>query len=317
MCLNYCNYHYAGCDNVQFHQLLYLKTVSKTKSIRKASNQLHVSQQAISQALQKLEEEYNIQLLNRSVHGITFTEAGKHAVTVANQILTLSTDLEQYFFEQAEKKCTGMLRISAICSIKDYILPEIQIRFLKQNPYVQLSIHSMGTEQVINAIMYKEYDIGLFGNPYINDVPLFHIKPPLHFVALSRYEYCVNISKNSRLNNYNTLSVKSILQYPIIFLQDQLQNRLEDYMPYRLLSQFGVVDALIADSIKFMGKLIEADMGIAISTDGIFAEDIIDAQVVTKPLRDNVYGYLGYLIHEDTMDSPLATQFLDILLNEY
>ena len=39
---------------MQLQQLLYLKTVGETKSIRKASEKLFVSQQAISQSIMKL-----------------------------------------------------------------------------------------------------------------------------------------------------------------------------------------------------------------------------------------------------------------------
>ena len=297
---------------MQLHQILYLKTVAETRSIRKASEKLFVSQQAISQSLHKFEEEYGVQLLNRSVHGVTLTEAGNYAVSIAEQILQLSDELENYFSEQAAINQSGELKLSAINSIKNFVLPETQFHFVKQHPSVQLTVQSLGTKQVIASVASRESDIGFFGNPYINDVPLFHIEPPLHFVALSRYEYCVVISPKSPLNNYNTLSVKSILKYPIIFLQEQLQNTLEDYMPYRVLSQFGKVEVLMADSIRFMSKLVEADMGIAISTDGIFTEDQ-EQQGVVKPLRDNIYGYFGYLLHEDAMDNPIVMNFLDIL----
>lgn len=297
---------------MQLQQLLYLKTVGETKSIRKASEKLFVSQQAISQSIMKLEDEYSVPLLNRSVHGVTLTEAGSHAAAVAEQVLSLTQDLEHYFTKQSTMLQGGQLRIAAINSITYYVLPDAQIEFMQQHPSTELHIDSLGTKSVIEKVAARECEIGFFGNPYINDKPLFHIKPPLHFVALSRYDYRVAISPNSPLNNYNTLSIKSVLHYPIFFLREQLQDSLEDYMPYRVLSQFGKVDAIVADSIRVMSRMVEADMGVAISTDGIFTQDVTD-QGITKPLRDNIYGYFGYLIHEDDLNNPLVTDFLDIL----
>lgn len=297
---------------MQLQQLLYLKTVGETKSIRKASEKLFVSQQAISQSLMKLEEEYSIPLLNRSVHGVTLTEAGSHAAAVAEQVLSLTQNLEQYFAKQSTILQGGQLRIAAINSVIYFVLPDAQIEFMQQHPSAELHIDSLGTKNVIEKVAARECEIGFFGNPYINDKPLFHIEPPLHFVALSRYDYRVAISPNSPLNNYNTLSVKSVLHYPIFFLREQLQDSLEDYMPYRVLSQFGKVDAIVADSIRVMSRMVEADMGVAIATDGIFTQDVTD-QGIRKPLRDNIYGYFGYLIHEDDLNNPLVTDFLDIL----
>lgn len=300
-------------DVMQLKQLEYLNAVSDTKSIRKASNQLFVSQQAISQSIQKFEEEYNVQLLNRSVHGITLTETGEYAVAIAKKIIALTTELELYFSKQNVSTTSGTLNISAINSITNYVLPEAQIHFLQQNPSVELKIQSMGTDDVIQSVFNKECDIGFFGNPYINDKSLFQIELPLHFVALSRYNYRVVVSKKSPLNNYNTLSVKSILNYPIIFLQEQLQENLADYIPYRVLSQFGKVDSVIANSIRFMDKLVQADMGISISTDGVFEEKLGEDHGIIKPLRDNIYGYFGYLIHEDNMENSLVSTFIDTI----
>lgn len=116
----------------------------------------------------------------------------------------------------------------------------------------------------------------------------------------------------NRANQNILRCMGKVEHYPIFFLREQLQDSLEDYMPYRVLSQFGKVDAIVADSIRVMSRMVEADMGVAISTDGIFIQDIA-SQGITKPLRDNIYGYFGYLIHEDDLNNPLVTDFLDIL----
>ena len=153
---------------MQLQQLLYLKTVGETKSIRKASEKLFVSQQAISQSIMKLEDEYSVPLLNRSVHGVTLTEAGSHAAAVAEQVLSLTQDLEHYFTKQSTMLQGGQLRIAAINSITYYVLPDAQIEFMQQHPSTELHIDSLGTKSVIEKVAARECEIGFFGNPYIN-----------------------------------------------------------------------------------------------------------------------------------------------------
>lgn len=297
---------------MQLKQLLYLKTVAETQSIRQASSKLFVSQQAISQSLQGLEEEYHITLLNRSVHGITLTEQGEHAVAMATKILALSEELENYFIQQSTSQNSGTLNIAALHTVKDYILPETRIKFMKCFPHIQLQISVMNTDSIISSLLNQEMMLGFLGMMYHGDRPFTPLPSELHFYPLTRYEYCAIISHNSPLNRYQTLSIKSILKYPIIFLEEQLQGSIENYLPYRILSQYGPVNAMLADSVKLYGELIAENMGIALASTGIF-EEALYADTVIKPLRDDLYGYFGYLLHENQQDNSLIQQFLTIL----
>lgn len=297
---------------MQLKQLLYLKTVAETKSIRKASNKLFVSQQAISQSLKNLEEEYDCKLLERSVHGVTVTPTGLHVVSIAEKMLALEDELENFLRKKACQKQKKLLKIAAINSFKDLILPEAKIRFIKQYPAVQLTVHTMTTIKVLQTVLNKENDIGFLGVTYRDDKQLFQIDDTLQFIPLTRYKYVVQISEKSPLNNYHTLSVKSILKYPIIFLQEQLSEQLEDYLPYHVLASFGEVNALIADSILLMEKMVAENMGIAISSNGIWLK-ALPKGIIIKPLRDNIYGDFGYVVRKDNIESTIIKDFLNIL----
>lgn len=55
---------------MQFSQLEYLQAVANYGGVRKAARAVHVSPQAVSSAIKKLESEYQIVLLNRSAGGL-------------------------------------------------------------------------------------------------------------------------------------------------------------------------------------------------------------------------------------------------------
>lgn len=296
---------------MQLKQLLYLVTVAQTQSIRQASSKLFVSQQAISQSLQNLEEEYSVQLLNRSVHGITLTTQGEFAAAAAADILKRCDELEQYLIRSSDKQ-TGSLRIASIHTFKDFILPETHIKFIKAYPDIHLEITSMDTEHVISSVLSQQMDLGFLGTMYIQDAPFTSMPPQLRFFPLARYEYCAIIGAHSPLNRYRTLSIKSLLKYPIVFLTEQVQDNLDSYIPYRILSRFGTVNALFADSFKLYGELIASDMGIGIASTGIF-EETPYPDTLFKPLRDNIYGQFGYIVHEAAVDTPIIDSFVQML----
>lgn len=70
---------------------------------------------------------------------------------------------------------------------------------------------------------------------------------------------------DSPLTNYKTLSVKSLLRYPIILLEEQINNDLENYIPYRVLSRYGQPRITIANSTELYTELIMENMGVSFS----------------------------------------------------
>lgn len=296
---------------MQLKQLLYLVTVAQTQSIRQASSKLFVSQQAISQSLQNFEDEFGIKLLNRSVHGITLTPQGEYAAAAAMDIIKRCDELEQYLARSSNRQ-TGSLRLASIHTFKDFILPETQIEFIKAYPDIHLEIASMDTDHVISSVLSQQMDLGFLGIMYIQDTPFTPLPPELQFLPLAHYEYCAIIGAHSPLNRYQTLSIKSLLKYPIIFLDEQVQGNLGSYIPYRILSCFGKVDAVFADSFKLFGELIASDMGIGIASNGIF-EEALYPNTLFKPLRDNIYGQFGYIVHQANINTPIIDSFVHML----
>ena len=62
---------------MQFSQLEYLQAVANYGGVRKAARAVHVSPQAVSSAIKKLESEYQIVLLNRSAGEAVLSPAGR------------------------------------------------------------------------------------------------------------------------------------------------------------------------------------------------------------------------------------------------
>lgn len=68
-------------------QLYYLIEISKSPSLNMASQKLHITPQALSTAIKKLEDELGFELLNRSFKGISLTGNGEWLVQEASLFL--------------------------------------------------------------------------------------------------------------------------------------------------------------------------------------------------------------------------------------
>lgn len=300
---------------MRMRQLLYLKTVAEEKSITKASRKLFVSQQAISQAINNLENDLHTTLLSRSVHGVELTTDGQYVLDTALQILRLNDSLSEHFNNRNCAQISGSLRIMAIQTVIDYFLPTAQVAFIKKFPQVKLSIIPESSEMMIKSLVNHHVELGFGGFPYINNKSLIEKPPELIFTPFVNYKYCVTVSKNSSLAKCQTLSVKNILKYPITILEEQIEDSLEDYMPYRILAQYQKPNVIMASSKNFYTSLIRENIAISLATSIIFDntafDSPIDNEVVNIPIRDNIGGELCIIRHQDSLNDHFVNVFVE------
>ncbi|MEY2620835.1 MAG: hypothetical protein RIT26_655 [Pseudomonadota bacterium] len=109
-------------------------------SIRSAAIDLHVSQPALTQAIQQLEEELGAQLLIRSPSGIAFTDYGRallrHARLMVSETQRVKEEIAQMRGEGA-----GHIRLAASPAISLSLLPLALRPFTRKFP--QVRVHCM------------------------------------------------------------------------------------------------------------------------------------------------------------------------------
>lgn len=105
---------------MRISSLKYFYEVSELKSISKVSNNLHISQPALSHQLSKLEKELGVKLFDRSNKGVELTNKGKILYDYAKQILTLHDNLIE---DINEDDCKNKeIRINVLNTHANFIL---------------------------------------------------------------------------------------------------------------------------------------------------------------------------------------------------
>lgn len=119
---------------IEFNQLEQLVTISKAKTISKAAEILLISQPALTRSIQRLEEDLNIQLFDRTKNKVILNENGKLAVMYAEKLLAskqkMIEDLKK--FDQNNKS----IHISSIAPAPIWALTYI---FKNQNSNIQVT----------------------------------------------------------------------------------------------------------------------------------------------------------------------------------
>ena len=132
-------------------------SICRNKSISKAAEELYISQSALSLRLKALEETLGTPLLLRGKgkREVTLTAAGQTFYELALQYQDIAYKMETL----GQSTMVEKLRISAINSVGNYLLPPVFDRFMEKYPRVQLTIQDMEAERVSLSIALGKTDI--------------------------------------------------------------------------------------------------------------------------------------------------------------
>ena len=149
---------------MDFANLKTFISVAENGSFSAASEQLFLTQPAISKRIAALEEELNTELFDRIGRQVSLTESGQALLPRARQIL-LDVDDSRRAIKNLSDDVSGALSIGTSHHIGLHRLPPILRAYTKQYPDVELDIHFMDSEQACRAVEHGELEMGIVTLP--------------------------------------------------------------------------------------------------------------------------------------------------------
>ncbi|MEO8416376.1 MAG: LysR family transcriptional regulator [Ginsengibacter sp.] len=145
--------------NYTLNQLrIYLK-IAQTLSVTKASEELHLTQPAVSIQLKNFQAQFDIPLTEMVGRKIFITEFGKEIAVAAERILNEVYAIN-YKTLAYKGQLIGNLKISVVSTGK-YIIPYFLSGFLKQHEGIELQLDVTNKAQVIKSLENNEVDFSL------------------------------------------------------------------------------------------------------------------------------------------------------------
>ena len=120
-------------------RLKVFQSVAKNLSFTKASQELFVSQPAITKHIQELETYYQARLFDRQGNKISLTKAGELLLKHSEKILDDYKQLE-YEMHLLHNEYIGELKLGASTTIAQYVLPPLLANFIAKFPQINLSL---------------------------------------------------------------------------------------------------------------------------------------------------------------------------------
>ena len=151
-------------------RLKVFQSVAHNLSFTKASNELFITQPAISKHIKELESEYEVKLFNRIGNKISLTTAAEILLVYTDRIVSLHNEIK-FELSQLNGNPEGVLRIGASSTISQYVIPAVLAKFNKRFPEIKLSLINGNTETIEKRLLKNEIEIGIVeGKPSNSDI---------------------------------------------------------------------------------------------------------------------------------------------------
>lgn len=199
--------------DLELYKVFYV--VAKNKHMTKASEELHISQPAISQSIKKLEEQLGGTLFLRSNKGMELTEEGKMFYEYVKGALELINNAENEFtsFKNLSK---GEIKIGCSTTLTKLILLDCIKEFHLKYPNININITNDLTKNLINDLKLGKLDFVIFNEGNIKEINL-----DLKIIKELKQGFIYN----PKFYNDDMVNFEDLNKYPLILQKEQSNSR--------------------------------------------------------------------------------------------
>jgi LysR family hydrogen peroxide-inducible transcriptional activator len=148
--------------------LQYLIALADVRHFSRAAERCHVSQPTLSTQIRKLEEELEVQLVERHPRQVMLTPVGEEIVARARTLLA-EMEAIRAIARRSRDPHSGTVRIGIFPTLAPYFLPHVVPRIRKTFPRLTLRLYEEKTEDVIHMLGEGKLDAGLLALPLTED----------------------------------------------------------------------------------------------------------------------------------------------------
>ncbi len=182
--------------------------VARDRSFSLAAEALFITQPAVSKRIASLEADLGARLFDRVGRQIALTEAGRHLLPRAEQILDGVTDIQREL-SNLSGRISGPLAMGTSHHIGLHRLPPILRRYTDRYPEVDLDIRFMSSEKVSQGVEQGELELGVITLP---------LQPSIHLQLqpVWRDPLLFMVAEDHPLANLSEIRPEDLVKYPAV-----------------------------------------------------------------------------------------------------
>jgi DNA-binding transcriptional LysR family regulator len=235
-------------------KLRVFRVVADTLNFRRAADELHLTQPAITAQIKSLEEGLGIALFDRIGRDISLTPAGTTLLQYVRQIESITNEATAALAPFGGQEGID-LRIGASHTIAVYLLPKLLPYLLSEWP--KLRVHVMGgsTNEVLQALTTHQIGVGLI------EAPAF--RPDLKTEVFAEGELALIVRPEHRWTKKPMLRAAQLVQSPILLREEGSGTRrfVEEYLERNGVLRQQLQTPIDINSTEGIISAVEAGLG--------------------------------------------------------
>lgn len=285
-------------------QLRAFVTISQTLSFAQAGERLHLSQPALSLTIKALEENLGGPLLVRSTRSVRLTPEGETLLPLARRLLAdwdnTAELMRQHFTLQR-----GKVSIAAMPSFAGNLLPKALRRFKDLHPNVNVAVHDVVNEQVVEMVRQRRVELGIGFEPESLRSLVFQPLFTDRFVAV--------VPRDSPLAQLSSVTWAELLEADFITLQRPSAVRLLLEADLRE-RHGGLAVAFESHQLSTVGRMVACGLGVS-AVPALCSQQMEESGAHCMPLEEpRIERRIGMMRLADHQLSSAAQVLGDVLL---
>jgi DNA-binding transcriptional LysR family regulator len=303
---------------MELRHLRYFQAVAEEGHVTRAAERLGIQQPPLSQQIQALEAELNLQLFKRLPRGMELTEAGRSFLADTEVILSQVANARA----RAERTARGEQGIVSIgftsSALFHPIIPNTIRLYRERYPLIKLVLEELGTTELIDGLRSESIDAAFIRSP-VTDPHGLMILPVLEepmLVALPDNHPYVTMPSESKGNTKDGgLTIDTLTKEPLILYRRREGAGLYDVV-FSAYHKAGFVPQVVQEAPRILStlNLVAAGLGYTIVPESLCQVQI---QGVTYRPIEKETGLIAP-INLATRNAPHAAvrRFIDLVKTE-
>lgn len=309
---------------MQLKQLEYFITTAECLNISRAAQQLYITQQALSEQINKLEKEYGVRFFIRGKK-ISLTHEGEYMLKTAKQILAQERNLRNEL-NSLNEKVHGTINLGGSYVRARLFFPYLLSAFNQKFPLVKVNIYSGNSEKIKADIQSGVTDIVIgFDQFYSHDISTLPLGNERLFIAIPG-KILNKIYGDSWQNHIEELKkgadLSDFIASPFVMINhsNYIWSAARQLFNSKRISPNIIFEG---NDIELVCRLSKQGMGISfvpelmVSTLGELFRADGEQTLYAFPLSGPIYLPLVIAYNNKQYYSQLTNAFIDIIKHEY
>jgi DNA-binding transcriptional LysR family regulator len=273
-------------------KLKVFRVVADTLNFRRAADELHLTQPAVTAQIKSLEESLGIALFDRIGRDINLTPAGVTLLQYVRKIEATTNDAIAALAPFGGQEGIE-LSIGASHTIAVYLLPKLLPRLVSEWPKLHIHVMSGSTNEVLHALTTHQIAVGLI------EAPAF--RPDLKVEVFGEDDLTLIVRPDHRWVKKPLLRAAELVQEPILLREvgSGMRHFVEEYLERNGVLRQQLRTAIDINSTEGIIAAVEAGLGVG----------FVPCAALDKPLK------LGSVKAITLDNGPIRRQLSIALLN--